>query len=296
MSENAGPGPTSLNVALDSSKSVRDAAKWLLAAFAAVFAVLTGGLQISALVRLANSPWALLAIICGVVAFGAVSIVIFRAAKVLIDPGVSLEDLLERETSGQLSAMNSKLQGKNDVLELDANDSLLKGLRGIKSLTHHQTDSPTELRDALRTARRAAMSASTRPTPAESVAEADVLLLLSTANRVHNAGLFSKLMMWVRIAAIVVPLAVAGIAWMSVTTSNVSTVVTGPVNARVLLSEEVERTALGLGESCRSTSLDAVLIGGTLDRPLVVTTETALCRSAKFVVTPEIGISVPLIK
>lgn len=296
MSENGGPAQANLNVALDSGKSVRDAAKWLLAAFAAVFAVLTGGLQISALVRLANSSWALPALICGVVAFGAVSIVILRAAKVLIDPGVSLEDLLERETSGHVNDLNSKLQGKDDVLELGANDSLLKGLRGIKSLTHRQTDSPTELRDALRTARRAAVSASTRPTPAESVAEADVLLLLSSANRIHNAGLFSKLMVSVRIAAIVVPLAVAGIAWMSVTTSNASTAVTEPVNARVLLSDDVKRTELGLGESCSSTSLDAVLIGGTFDRPLVVTTETAICRSAKFVVTPEIGISVPLIK
>ncbi len=296
MSENAGPGPSSLIVGSETGSSMRDAAKWLLAAFAAVFAVLTGGLQISALVSLADSSWALPALICGVVAFGAVFMVILRAAKVLIDPGVSLEDLLEREASTRLSGMNRKLQGKEDVLELGAIDSLLKGLRGIRSLTHSQTESPTELRDALRTARRGAMSATRRPTADESVAEADVLLVLSTANRVHNAGLFSKLMTWVRIAAIVVPLAVAGIAWMYVTTSTVSTPVTEPVNARVLLSGIGERTVLGLGESCTSTSLDAVIIGGTFDKPLVVTTETALCRSAKFVVTPEIGIGVPLLK
>lgn len=293
MSETAGTGLPTLNVALDSGKAVKDAAKWLLAAFAAVFAVLTGGLQLSTLVRLADSSWAVPASICAVIAFAAASTVIFRAANVLIDPGVSLEDMLERETTAKLRALN---QGKNDVLELGAKDSLSMGLRAIKGLTHHQTDSPTELRDALRNARRAAMSASTRPTPDEVAAESDVLLLLSAANRIHNNGLFSNLMKWVRIAAIAVPLAVAGMAWMSITASNASSPVGQPVNARVILAGNLDRASLGLGDSCRSTSLDAVIIGGTFDRPLVATVETVLCRSAKFVVTPDVGISVPVIK
>ena len=292
MSENAGSRVANL----DAGNSVRDAAKWLLAAFAAVFAVLTAGIQVPALVKLADSPWAIPALICGVVAFGAVFIVILRAARILIDPGVSLDDLLERETSAHLAAMNGGLRGRDDVLELGTYDSLLKGLRGIKSLTHRQTDSPTELRDALRVARQTAATGSTWPTRDESIAEADVLLLLDAANRVHNAGLFSNLMIWVRIGAVAVPLAVAGVAWMSVTTAHTSTAVTEPMNARVTLADGVDPVALGLGESCTSASLDAVIVGGTFDRPLVVTTQTTLCRAAKFVVTPEIGVTIPVIK
>lgn len=209
---------------------------------------------------MADSSWAWLAAICAVVAFTSVLSVNFRAAKVLIDSGVSLEDLLKRETEAKLRAMD---QSKSDVLELDAGDSLLAGIKTIKGLTYHNTDSPTELRDALRRARRDAASAATHPTPDEAAAEADVLLLLSAVNRIHNIELFSSLMNWVRIAAIATPLAIARLAWMSVTASSVSATVSQPVNAQVILSRDVDRTSLGSDDSCRSSALDAVIISFT---------------------------------
>lgn len=298
MPDNGGIGMQYYALGIDAGRSVKDAAKWLLAAFAAVFAVLTAGLQFSSLVEIANSPWALAALICGSIAFIAVLVVIFSAAKVLIDPGVSFDDLLNGETAAKVHDM---YKGKHpnpgqdvSIGALSANDVLLR-LGSIKGLTHQQTDSPTEIRDALRNARRDAISATADTTRREMAAEADVLLILGSANKFHNAQIFSVLMRRVKMAAVVVPLAVLGMIWISAIAHPSSALVSQPINARLFLSDDVDQASLGLGKSCSTKNLEAVIIGGTLDQPLVTTAPTSICLAAKFVVTPSVGVTVPML-
>lgn len=281
---------------IDSSRSVKDAAKWLLAAFAAIFAVLTAGLQFPVFIETTTFGQSFAIFVCSCITFIMVLLVIFHAAKVLTDPGISLEDLLNGETATKVHEINNgehKHFGKGiSVGSLSADDLLLR-LKSIKGLTYQQTESPTKIRDALRSARREAPSTAAELTRREMTAEADMFLLLGVANKLHNAQIFSNLMKKVRLASIVVAIAIVCVIWSSAQTDPPRVLVSQPINTHLFLLDETDRVALGLGKSCSTKNLKAVIVGGTLDEPLVTTTPTAHCSAAKFVVTPNIGVSVP---
>jgi len=271
--------------------SIRDATKWLLAAFAALFVILAGGLQFSSVTRIDDPVRDAVAVVCIAVAFTATIAVIFSAARVLTDLGLTLDDLLAREIDAKILQANlsqdphsHRLVG--EALELD---DLLLRINGNRGLTRAQSMSPTRLRDALTEAAQVPCGLpEVRP-----AAESDVRLLLDAANRVHYSQIFTHLLRGVRVASIVVPLAILGFAWATSSAADLSADVTAPFDTGVTFTAGTDHSRLGLGPTCSAASLRAVAIGGTLARPLVVTRATSRCAPATFVVTPELGISIP---
>lgn len=271
--------------------SIRDATRWVLAAFASLFVILAGGLQFSVITSLDDPVRNALAAACVATAFASIITVIFGAARVLTDLGLTLDDLLAREVSAKITQANLPPEARSrrlvgEALELDG---LLLRVNGNRSLTRAQTMSPTRLRDALT---RAALEPY-GTTDCRLAAEADVRLLLDVANRVHYSQIFARMLRGVKVASIAVPVSILGFAWATSSATGLSGTVTEPFNTRVHLTPQADRSALGLGPSCAASSLDAVAVGGALARPLVVTGATETCASATFIVTADVGLSVP---
>jgi hypothetical protein len=298
--------------------SIQAAAKWLVGAFATVFAALMTGVQLSALSGLgAERPGQLaLAIIASGLALAASAVILVQAVRVLAHPGLTLGKLAHLAGRDQWNKhwLNDQLGGSQGAFGIQSSKYNLRsgeelGLDVVRLYRHF-----VAMRGALNTYRVKhvvevaedldAPDSTTliytqnnvadlrdRVNAYEDVAQrvADTANLLVTRRRyVH----LMKLMWLGAIPVIAIPVFVAA------TAQTVETPVSAPMVVRVKIGEGpnvLSRLAdLHLPDRCAGQELLATAIGGTLSQPVVISDASQDCPLDRIEIGPELGIAFPV--
>ena len=185
MSQEQDPGASGRVAPSAGEEEVRSASKWLLAAFAALFTFIAGGLQFGD-VDLADISHPVLVAAAVAISMIASATVITLASSILVDLGLTFDDVIEREVNGK---MRLAAAGTDQALAgVAANDSVLRSIEDHGAVMRCGVTSPAELRDLITKAR------TTDGTDSKlKDAEADLEVMLRAANRVHYSTRFRVL-------------------------------------------------------------------------------------------------------
>ena len=268
--------------------TVREAAKWLLSAFAAIFAVVIAGLQFSALgsVDGAAMYWAAGS---AMVALTVSIAVVIRAGLLLADPGLTFDDLLKREVKARIKLVNQRQKTDARLRTVGSVDPLLARVISDRSLLHHDRAEPSRLRDALRAAR----SASPPVMGAVEDASADIAVAVGVGNDYHFRTRFRSL---ITLTAWLAALCAGSVVIFAISTAGAQRQALAVPEAApgvLYLKPGLTGAAMGLGETCAETSISVMLVGGTYSEPVVAVPRTASCTAGELTVSRDIGIVVP---
>lgn len=256
--------PSGVGPAID---RYRDLAKYLITIFAAVGAVLAAGTQLASIGKLSleEAPERVLAVVLGLaLAIAAIAGVVQRALRVLIPVEMSLDQV----------AADPVLTAK-----LDARSSILGGAGSVQ-----------RLRELLATD---VLSEEDR---AEWLQVVDDVLARAAFLRMEATfeAAWRGLLVWATIGV----LGITAFAWGANPPEDDSPdpiVRPAPVSVQLSLTEDGRAAlsdAVG-GGACARRPMTALVIGGTEERPRVVTLPHRSCKPAQFVLDPEWGAITP---
>jgi len=264
---------------------IQEATKWVMGSFAAIGAVLVGGLQISAIGTLGfDEPLSIgLAFGTMTVALLAVGLVLARAAHVLIPPLVTLSDLVGRE-----------LQARSRTPEADefwASDPLLHWIsRERRSLLKSGATGPHDLYEKLKNAQ-TAEGGQAEPFERDAKRLTDFAGLRITQDRYRR--LVSSLLG----GGAVVAACIVVFSWaVNSIEDRQEARITQPLEVRVVLTGTAESLPTAeLPPPCERRELTGIAVAGELREPEVVIPPTSLCPAMRFTVTRDIGIAIPVL-
>lgn len=273
-----------------SMEGLRGAARWVVGAAAAVGAIMVAGVQVGAVASIGPGEPIRLTLALGAVGLGllAVGFVIGKASAVLTSPRVSLVQIRDRELQAKRRAAVelAKPATFDDAAERD------QVLRAIHSHRHllllSGATSPHDLYYRLDRAR----AAGTNRGPLEE----DAGRLTEFASSFEMRTRYSALLRWLGAAGVSVAVAIVSFAW--AVTGSTPAAVTEPIPVEVVLTGDPRDVALDADCPQR---LRGVAVGGDLAEPEVVIVgvpgdTNAECFPARFVVTREVGIAIPLLE
>ncbi|MFV8128846.1 hypothetical protein [Streptomyces syringium] len=285
----------------DRGTSIREAARWLTTAFAAVGTVLVAGLQLGSLGGLGTEePWRLpLALGAVFVALLGTGWMIVRAAHVLITPDLTWTDIfvnheipaIRRRGSAQplLSAGRSHL----------SYDALLQLLKEASSTEAVPFEGTAAIRRKLESARARAAHTPTDTEAQEHVAalEHAVTLCLTRANAWQSQQLYRALIRTLLRTGVLTAACLVVYAWAANPPPEKSPQIKQPVPVEIHLRATADKLpGTELGKQCHRRTITGVAVGGRLDEPVVAVPATEDCAAARFTVTPELGVAVPVRK
>jgi hypothetical protein len=273
---------------------IRETAKWLIVSFAAVGAVLIGGVQVSDLGELdVDEPRFWLALAGLALALAAVGGAIERTSRVLVGEPVTLTDLAEAtETDSDLVRIRKRLEDDRSLMvgaDPRSVATLLDEVIAAEAdrrqtyAAHRRNPEAPELRSAAEDADANATLVTAR---AQDVLEVAGLLAVSAEFRRAR-----KWMLWLAAAA------AAGVALFVASASGADDDAdSGPPGARAVRTVSVETTAVGeallgpfLGGECDAGRVTAIVLGQNAAGLDVATLPTPRCSSVRFALTPELG-------
>lgn len=273
--------------------SVRAAARWLISAFAAIGAILIAGLQVRAVGTLGtDQPWRLtLALVTVCIALLAVGLVIVKASTVLIEPAITWNDLVYRETQAlQKQIEGSALAAAGNHLRFD---ELLTTLEHGGELQAVPFTGPRDLRQSLREARRVQDPSEAQHRDRIRQLEQAANNYLMYANDWRSAQLYDGLKRVLVPAGVVLALCVVGFSWAVTPETPTTPQVTTPVAVEVYVKDTPALKDAGLNQECANKQLKGFAVGRTLSEPEVVTHRAGKCSAHRFIVFPNIGVAVP---
>jgi hypothetical protein len=268
---------------------VRETAKWLIASFAAIGALLVGQSAFANLGKLdwqSGRFWA--AIIAAMLGLVGVAVAIWKTTTVLLPADVFVLTLLSDEKFAQI---------------VDENPELLEGCAG--SAADFAAIYLLRRRDFLNAA---ASSCGSPGDPAQDALQQATALfaeLGKATDNVTSRGLYDRVRrdwsnakLWIFAAALVAGAALVVFAWAANPSETKaatapSPALSAPSPMLVSLSEEGVKRLKPLMQ-CSAAQLQALAIGRSAPNFEVVTTPTAHCRSIRFVVTEVLGTAVPV--
>jgi hypothetical protein len=314
----------------DDSAPVRTAAQWLVVAAGAVGAAMVAGLQLSDVGKLAGNPVQLaFAAMMFVAALTVVGRVIARASAVLVIRRITVSDLRAAETAEQVRGTGIKLvsEAARDSPPRDPVTWIPRQFDKLKhrfqqprvsreSLTHLQpilgqiranrewlfvTEEMTasELSEAYLQAVHEARNGD----PAATALAADLERRLATLCSFVRAELTRTA--YRRLSTTITGwhgwLFTGALALFALTLSwpiTEAPAVKSPYRLDIVLTgSAADLHDAGLPPGCRpSTRLTAVALAGTTTEPLVVTDAQGSCPAARFTVTDDVGVPLPLTK
>jgi hypothetical protein len=269
---------------------IREVAKWLIAAFAAVGVALAAGSQLSEIGSL--SGWRLVAAFAGVIlTLAGIAGAILFATRVLTPRQIALNRLVRDECKSKIGE------------EVRGDGSLLLG-HG-KSLKEF-----AEKRDQALAAENAAWSAYEAADktekkglkPSVEKAQADreriddtLSWVISYARFLDVSALFRASLIAMFVAAAVSAIGIAGFAWAAhpedkPAETEVAAVSVAPAAVEVELSPLGERTLSdALGVTCTTSPVAALALSGPANALEMVTIPSQACGLRRFVLTPVMG-------
>jgi hypothetical protein len=313
--ETTAPPPSNANVV--ELKAIQIATRWLVGAGASVLAVLLAGVQLSALGQLAaDRPGRLvIAIIACAVGLLAVGTILVLAARVLVSPGWTLSKLahletqhhwqhhwLQRELEAQRGLLTpgdelqpSRLYRRHRRLYVAWFELLEKGATTLPDDLDNEHHNPTNHnpnhnpgRDYLVTNNDDVERLRRRLEEAASISEG----IATAANLVATRRRYRRLVHTLPVLGILPVIAVPLFIW--ATTVQPEPAITTPTAIHIKFTPD--RAALqhaGLGPNCADRDINAIAVGGTLPRPIVVSTSDPRCTLNQIRITPALGTAIP---
>jgi hypothetical protein len=281
----------------DSTKAgierLRETAKWLIGAYAAVGTVLIAGLQLTSLGKIEDETRLWIAIGTAFVALVAVTVAIWKVTDVLGPVKVAKADLDPDSPAGKMAKDTP---------------SLLKGQ--ALDLASLQTRYEVALNDYQ--VRRDKARGDPTAVPEAEQAYKLVLAVTDPLAEMRNIALFEKLKQrfdeakrWLGATAVLTAACVIAFAWAANPSEESQATAKaqehGPTIATpslVTLSVDPRRLSLKalraqLGARCNLARVHAVIVGGTTAEPEVLTLPKQHCRDVRFVVSEDIGVALP---
>ncbi len=269
---------------------LRSSLKWLAAAAGAVAAALIAGLQLKDLPAENLSSHALWAACFFVaVALGMVLVFLRRTVRVMTLARPTADDLVIREKKSKVEEFQN--QGKKQI-----RDPLIESLYERKSYVFGESDSIEELyADDYAGARRALKKLNAgepaewkrepvAPSPdnikkleaAIERSQKQFPILESVAHLELTRYEYRRLVKWLPLFGLLFALAICGFEIAIRSAPPPGAAISVPTNVRIVI---LDRTKAGLPPSCQETTLQGVAVGGTWDKPTVVTQDTPQCHS-----------------
>lgn len=324
--ERSGPKATPATGAVASTAAIQTTAKWLVGAFAAIGGVIVTGLQLSSVATTKDLPASriVLALAAYGVSITATGAIVLLAARVLQPRFDSIDPIRERETAADILAAKDAA-GSTPRLAAEL-DPLLGYLHRFRNVTSRSGwgDTPGELAvnlDKLNAAlarvraghsatidgrawaeeQRADLEAEAR------LAEEDAAAIVALANRYEIERRYTQLRRALAfcgaLVAAAIPVFAVAVRPPDRSAEPKPTPVSSAIPVAVVISNNAPLDTVGLPKDCRDSTLPGVAVGGTLERPVVVTRatkvtvpgtkETVTCPSAQFRVNPPEIIAVP---
>jgi hypothetical protein len=273
---------------------VRDAAKWLIGAYASIGAVLVAGLQLTKLGQIEDHTRLLVAVVAAFGGLVAVAVAIWKVANVLAPVTVKASDLAEGTEVDKMTVETPLL------LQAQA-DSLVDLQQKYVNALHDYQDKREKAWD------------NTALQPEADVAKSRVDALGEPLGQLRHMALFVKVQAKFTEARKVLGLAGLGTAICVITfawaanpseKSKQSAMAGkhGPTieqPSRVSVSVSRIRPSLAplrrrLGKSCGLEEIQAVVVGGSASEPEVVTLPLNGCNVERFIAGDVIGITLPV--
>jgi hypothetical protein len=225
------------------------------------------------------------------VALIAVGAVLVRASTVLILPRVSLADLVEREVIADQKAAQAA-GGDRARTDYASNLDPLLGAIAIEKrslLVNSRAEGPQELSNQLKVAYEG-----TKGKP--ELLEQDEKRLTDFASLYFAQERYRILVRWLLTAGGVIAISIVLFGWATNPPKPDDARVTKPLEVQVILKvPTAEREGIGLGRVCDTQELAGIAVGGTLREPEVVTHRTPNCQAARFIVTSDRGLAIPIL-
>lgn len=289
-------------------KAVQVATRWLVGAATAVLAVLLAGVQLSALGQLASDrPGRLaIAVIACAVSLLAVGTILVLAARILVSPGWTLSKLahLDAQHHWQGHWLRSELEAQRGLLtpdnELQPSRLYRRHRRLYVAWFQLQERGCTTLPDDLdiernETARDYSVTNNDdverlrrRLEEATGISEG----IATAANLAETRRRYRRLVRTLPIIGILPVIAVPVFIW--ATTVQPEPAITTPtaIHIKFVQDRSVIQQA-GLPQDCAGRDINAIAVGGTLPRPIIVSTSDPRCILNQVRVTPALGTAVP---
>lgn len=285
--------------------SIQSAARWVVGAAAAILATLVAGVQLSALGKVdeESAPWRLpVAIVACLVAVSVVGVILSLAARVLIRPPWSLNRLAHLDQKGEWHNhwLKEELDTQRGTLVPD--DQLVPSLlysRHVKLCKawfelqeHGSTTLPENLDADNEHSTRISYNLTNEEEVTRLLARLDsAISIAESVSLVANLAVVRRryrqlaYALWAGVLAVI---AIPVFVW--ATTMDPEPAVTVPIAAYVqLTSDEMALTAAHLPKSCKGLTVSGVAVGGTMLRPLIVSTANPKCVLSQVRITPQIG-------
>jgi hypothetical protein len=254
------PDPGGVQAAVD---RYRDLARYLVAILAAVGATLVAGTQLSSVGELSWSREPVRVIAVGVgflLAIGAVAWIVSRALDVLRPIEMSLEDVRSSP-------------------ELEADVKRLRMLGGLGSVQELQ----------------AMINAPGQTTAQRREWQETGQTVVGRASYKVARQRFEGAWRGMQVGSLIGIVGIIAFAWGSNPPAESETSDSPPTEVAIALTHAGHRFFQeASGDSCGTSVLQGLMIGGTLDNPEVVTLPSHGCKAIRVIVRPEIGQALPL--
>jgi hypothetical protein len=274
---------------------VREAAKWLIGAFAAIGALLVAGIQLSdaGQLTLEDDKDRLIAAIAGLIfGFGGVMWAILENVRMLLPAAMTIDRLKTEEGLAPFFNDNPELipgppKSVDDfVTAFWARSDAYDSAKTKYEETYEDTDKAKLEKEKKRLG----------------VAEREMREVLSLANWKATERLFNDDVRWRLVgAAIIATVGIALFAWAAnppeeeKESAEKPVLGVAPSLGRLTFKPEAEsQLKQALGESCEIGKVRVLVIGGTKKEPEVISIPEAGCDAVRFVGGPEIAEVIPI--
>jgi len=289
-------------------KAIQIATRWLVGAATAVLAVLLAGVRLSALGQLASDrPGRLaVAVIACAVGLLAVGTILVLAARVLVSPGWTLSKLAHLETQHRWQGhwLRSELEAQRGLLT--PNDELQPSRlyrrhrrlyvawfqlqeRGCTTLPDDLDTEPNDTaRDYSVTNGDDVERLRRRLEEAAGISEG----IATAANLAETRRRYRRLVRTLPIIGVLPVIGVPVFIW--ATTVQPEPAITTPTAIHITFVQD--RSVIqqaGLPQDCAGRDINAIAVGGTLPRPIIVSTSDPRCILNQVRLTPALGTAVP---
>jgi len=272
---------------------LRDTAKWLIGAYAAVGTAILAGLQLTSLGKIEDHDRLALAMGAALVALIAVAVAIAKVVRVLAPVTVEPSDLRPGSTVDKMVV---------------ATPSLLKGqAASVAQLQENYTAALEDYQSKRERAREHEEEG-----PAADRAYGRLMALSAPLTRLRNMALFVKVQerfasakRWLAGAGSVTAICVIAFAWAanpSVESQEKAKAqqdgptlqAPSPVNVSVSQTRpSLKQLRDKLGTGCDLTQVSALIVGGTAQEPELITLPANGCHAERFTASQDIGIVLP---
>lgn len=277
---------------------LRETTKWILAIGAGLASVLIAGLRLNQLGHLENDPLILaLAIASAVVGIGAVALVVFAAAAVLTNHFATLREIVERGQGAERRVPE---------LPAEVTDALTKSIERERDILYQGIASDlTDLFSQVTEVNAAVLNPRITGIPLTGQVESELgkraAALNAAAERVVTyAEHWTTTRAWQRLLKV---LSGGGIA-LVVGVVLFTVCVNRPQDATLTVSRPEAVTVFFTGAGrvwaqrtlkCdpEVATLNAVVVGGNLDRPILASPQQGSCIAIEFILDPSMGTAVP---